>query len=65
MDQHGWNGISQKAASEGGGICPSEKITLVAEMKTDCREKSTETWRPDRRPVQLSRQEKTMGWSRF
>lgn len=37
---------------------PFEKITLVAGMEMNCREKGMGTWRPDRRPLQLSGQEK-------
>lgn len=42
-----------------------EKITLVAVMKMNSREESTETWRPDKRPLQLSKQKKMVVWSRF
>ena len=54
---------------EGFLISPCYSLELCIQMgigmKTDCTGKSMEIWRPDRRPLQPSRQEKMMGQSGF
>lgn len=42
-----------------------KKITLISVMQMDYREGNMKTRRPDRRPLQLSRQEMMVGCSTF